>query len=287
MKEISVVLPVYNSEIYIKKCLDSIACQLNYINELIIINDGSTDKTVDIIKSYQSKYKNIKLYNIKNEGISNARNYGISKVKSKYFIFVDSDDYIDKDLIKKLSCYLKDDYDLIRYQAIMVNDKTIEREFVTTLYGEYNGIKLLNALCTNNEIFGPPWLYCYKKKLFEENKLKYAYGRIQEDFGLTPLILSKANKVLSIDYIGYFYYKSNNSIMRNDDYNNTLKKFLDILYHYDFLLTEFKKMKINTQNIIMYMNEVVYLKYKKLTLEDQKKYKNILRVKGVDIDGNK
>ncbi len=286
MKEISIIIPVYNSEKYIQKCLDSIITQLNYIHELIIINDGSTDKTINIIKNYQLTYKNIKLYNTKNKGISNARNYGISKVKSKYFIFVDSDDYIAKDLLKNISNYLKDDYDLIRYQAIMVNDKNIERKFNTSFYGEYIGIKLLENLCANNEIFGPPWLYCYKKKLFKENKLKYAYGRIQEDFGLTPLIISKAKKILSIDYVGYFYYKSNNSIMRNNEYSNTLKKFFDVLYHYEFLLSEFKKSKINNQIILKYIKKVVYQKYKKLTNKDQKKYKKLLNLKEV-IDENK
>lgn len=276
MKEISVILPIYNSEKYIKKCLDSIVNQLNFIYELIIINDGSTDNSINIIKKYQEKYENIKLYNIKNEGISNARNYGIDKVKSKYFIFVDSDDYISEELIQKLSNHLKEDYDLIRYQAIMVNDINVEREFDTKFYGKYNGIELLNAFCESDEIFGPPWLYCYKKKVFEKNKLSYAYGRIQEDFGLTPLILSKSEKVLSINYVGYYYYKSTNSIMRNDNYNNTLKKFFDVLYHYEFLLLEFKKEKLDSENIINYLKKVVYLKYKKLTKEDQKKYKNLI-----------
>lgn len=276
MKEISVILPIYNSEKYIKKCLDSIVNQLNFIYELVIINDGSTDNSINIIKRYQAKYKNIKLYNIKNEGISNARNYGIEKVKSKYFIFVDSDDYISENLIQKLSNYLKEDYDLIRYQAVMVNDINVEREFDTKFYGKYNGIDLLNAFCENNEIFGPPWLYCYKKKVFEKNKLSYAYGKIQEDFGLTPLILSKSEKVLSINYVGYYYYKSTNSIMRNDNYNITLKKFFDVLYHYEFLLLELKREKLDSENIISYLKKVVYLKYEKLTKEDKRKYKKLI-----------
>lgn len=287
MKEISVILPVYNSEKYIEKCMNSIVSQLDDIYELIVINDESTDKTMKIIKELQSKYTNIKIYNIKHQGISTARNYGISKVKSKYFIFIDSDDYIVEDLIKELSIYLNKNYDLIRYQAQMVNDQSVEKIFATNFYGEYQGLEFLKCLCRNNEIFGPPWFYCYNTDFIRKNNFRYADGKVQEDFGLTPLMICKANKILSINYIGYNYYKSCNSIMRNDDYNKTVNKFFDVLYHYDFLLSEFKQMKIAEPSIYLYLEQVLFAKYEKLTVDDQRKYQELLDERGICNHENK
>lgn len=287
MKKISIILPIYNSERYIKKCLNSIINQLNIVCELIVINDGSVDQTVDIVEEYKLKYNNIKIYNIEHNGISYARNYGISKVKSEYFIFVDSDDYIADDLIEKMYAYLDNNYDLIRFQAKSVLDNKKSKKIDTKFYGEYTGVDFLNHLCENNEIFGPPWLYCYNTSFFRKNKFQYACGKVQEDFGLTPLIISKANKIISIDYIGYFYYQSDNSIMRNDDYNKTLQKFFDVLFHYDFLMAEFNKMNINNQRITLYLNSVVCAKYKKLKNDDKVKYKILLDRKEISTDENK
>ena len=92
MCDVSIIIPVYNSEFYIKRCLDSVANIKNA--EIIVINDGSTDNTLEILKGY----KNIKIINNENYGVSHSRNCGIKEATGKYIMFVDSDDYLNTDM---------------------------------------------------------------------------------------------------------------------------------------------------------------------------------------------
>src|SRR5574344_1567100 len=123
MLKISVIVPVYNTSKYLKKCLDSILSQKGQNFEIILINDGSTDNSEQIIKDYQNKFPDIiKLYTKKNGGLSDARNYGVQKANGKYFCFIDSDDYIDKNLFKELEKEFANEPDLIKYKCKKVNE---------------------------------------------------------------------------------------------------------------------------------------------------------------------
>ena len=117
--KISVIVPVYNTGKYVEKCLDSIKNQIMNDLELIIINDGSTDNSEQIIKNWinQNKEKvNVKYFKKSNGGLSDARNYGVTKVSGKYISFIDSDDYIEKDLYKSLEKYMEQEIDLIKFK---------------------------------------------------------------------------------------------------------------------------------------------------------------------------
>lgn len=99
--KVSVIVPVYNVEQYLSDCLESICRQTLKEIEIIVVNDGSTDNSLSIIKSFQQKYSNIKLINKKNGGLSSARNAGIKVATAPYLCFIDSDDFIDLDAIEK------------------------------------------------------------------------------------------------------------------------------------------------------------------------------------------
>ena len=108
----SIIIPVYNTEKYLEKCLDSIINQSYQNMEIIVVNDGSTDNSKDILFTYQNKYpKLINVYEKINGGLSDARNYGVSKASGDYLLFVDSDDYIESDLLLNISKNIKDDVD--------------------------------------------------------------------------------------------------------------------------------------------------------------------------------
>lgn len=94
MVKYSFIVPVYNTSNYLKKCIDSLVNQTYKSFEIIIVNDGSTDNSLDIINGYKESNKNIKIINQKNGGLSNARNNGVKKASGEYIIFVDSDDYV-------------------------------------------------------------------------------------------------------------------------------------------------------------------------------------------------
>lgn len=94
--DVSIIVPIYNAEKYLKKCVDSLVNQTKKELEIILINDGSTDNTLKILKEY--KDKRIKLFSNKNQGIGKTRNFGISKATSKYIMFCDSDDYYEPNM---------------------------------------------------------------------------------------------------------------------------------------------------------------------------------------------
>lgn len=100
---LSIIVPVYNTEKQLKTCLDSLICQTNQQVELVVINDGSTDHCEEIIKEYMKKYpEKITYYTKPNTGVADTRNFGIQKAQGKYIGFVDSDDYIEFDLVQML-----------------------------------------------------------------------------------------------------------------------------------------------------------------------------------------
>ena len=129
MKKISVIIPVYNTEKYLRRCFDSVIAQ-DYKNlEIVIINDGSEDNSEQIINEYKKKYPElISYYKKENSGVADTRNFGIEKAQGDYIMFLDSDDYIDKALLKTLEEYVNKNIDLIKFKLQRVNEegKTLE-----------------------------------------------------------------------------------------------------------------------------------------------------------------
>ena len=111
MPKFSIVIPVYNVEKYIKRCLDSVFNQSFKDFEVIVVNDGTKDNSMDIVENYD-----VKIITQKNQGLSVARNTGVKKAKGEYIIFLDSDDYIEKDLLKNINKSLDNNPDLVRFK---------------------------------------------------------------------------------------------------------------------------------------------------------------------------
>ena len=123
MPKISVIVPVYNTGVYLQKCFNSILSQGMQDFEVIVVNDGSTDNSEEIIMQYVEGYPDkIKYYKKENGGISSARNFGVKKAIGDYLCFVDSDDYIDENLFANLENYLYK-ADLIKYKCVRVNQE--------------------------------------------------------------------------------------------------------------------------------------------------------------------
>ena len=230
----SIVIPVYNVEKYIDRCLKSIVNQSYKNYEVIIVNDGTPDNSVDIIKKYTKKYKNFTLYTKENGGLSDARNYGVDYVTGDYLLFIDSDDYINKDLLKELNTTLEEkEYDLIKFKINLVDD---EGNFIRS----ENGLNVSKEVSLS-EIFGeefcePAWTYCYNATFFKDNKFKYLKGKIHEDFGLTPEIIMKASNIFYLNYFGYNYVQRENSIMTTKSVEKDIKKAYDMLEQFDRLI---------------------------------------------------
>ena len=195
MKLISVIIPIYNTQKYLKKCIDSVECQSYNNIEIILVNDGSTDSSEKIIQPYLQKYENIKYYKKENGGLSDARNYGIPYATGEYIAFLDSDDYVDLDT----------------YEKVDENYNETEKVY-GPIFEEKTGEEAFNTLYYQDVMLQPAWLYLYKTEFWKENNFEYPLGKLHEDFALTSLIMLKAKKVSSTNVYGYYYYQSSSSI---------------------------------------------------------------------------
>ncbi|MFJ7830508.1 glycosyltransferase family 2 protein [Peribacillus sp. NPDC097284] len=177
---VSIIVPVYNNENHIIKCIDSLLIQ-DYPNyEILIINDGSVDKSGEICNRYQSLNKKVKVFHIANQGVSNARNYGIEKSIGEYIQFVDADDFINEKYISSMVCALKGeklDIVISGIKQVKMNNQIIEviKEIKTKdsgLYTKKNLFFIMADLINSSYIN-----YCYskliKKKLLIENNIRF------------------------------------------------------------------------------------------------------------------
>lgn len=215
---ISVIVPIYNMEKYLNKCVDSILNQ-SYSNlEIILIDDGSTDLSTKICDEYEKKDNRIKVYHKKNGGLSDAKNYGIEKANGKYIAFVDSDDWIEKNMYRNMYQKLKE-----TKSNIVICGRYIEyengkkRKWYNTKEMVMNKEQSLIYL---NSFYNFDMSSCdklYEKVLFE--KIKFPYGKKCEDAYTTYLLFDKAEKITYIPECFYHYLQRNGSISRSEKIN--------------------------------------------------------------------
>lgn len=276
MKKISVIIPVYDAEKYLSICLNSVVNQTYKNLEIIIVNDGSKDNCEHIINDYIKKYKNIKYYKKKNGGLSDARNYGLKYATGEYICFLDADDYIDKNLFSNLQKHIDSDNDMIKYKLIKIDEKYNEIERVDgPVFYQKSGTEAFNILYSSDIMIQPACLYLYNRLFLKENNFEYPIGKFHEDFARTVLIMLKAKKVTSSDVFGYYYYQSTSSITRGNNDSKKMKRALDMLEHYDYMIEKIKSYnldKITEDNLKIYYTNCIILKTEELSKQDRKKY---------------
>lgn len=211
---ISVIIPIYNIERYIGKCINSIINQTYKNLEIILVDDGSTDKSGQICDEYAQIDTRILVIHKKNEGLSDARNSGLDICKGKYIGFVDGDDWIADDMYEFLY------RTLIERQA----DVAVCGHFIEDDEGVYDSecadgnLKIYNcreavcAIVKDEEIHSFAWDKLYKRELFDG--IRYPAGRYVQDIFTTYKIFEKADKVACNNQPKYYYYQRKNSIQR-------------------------------------------------------------------------
>ncbi len=277
MHKISVIIPVYNTEKYIEKCLESLAEQTMQDFEVIVVNDGSTDNSKKVIKDYMKNSKvDIKYLEKENGGLASARNYGVEHASGKYISFLDSDDYLDKDLYKNLEKYMDEDIDLIKFKMKTVDEKgNVIEKLDGPVFDVCTGEEGYKKLCTSDKYMDPACIYLYRKEFFVENNFKYKL-RYHEDFGLTSLIIVQAKTFVSTEFFGYNYLQTGESLTRGKDYKKDIDRAKDMLVHYDNMMTlidAYYNISDETKDLVKryYTNSVV-LKADTLKGEDKKRY---------------
>jgi glycosyltransferase involved in cell wall biosynthesis len=212
MPKLSIIVPVYNVELYLPKCLDSIINQTFTDFELILVNDGSTDSSVDICCNYIQKDSRIVLLDKENGGLSSARNLGLSNAKGQYVAFVDSDDWIDLSMYNSMISALEEmnaDIVICGQKVVNMNGSldvinTIED---SVLYSEEEATKLI---LKDEKIFSFAWDKVYRKELF--NNIRYPEGRIYEDTATTYKLFHRTKSVYHINEAYYYYVRRQGSI---------------------------------------------------------------------------
>ena len=242
MKEpfFSIIVPVYNTEKYLKRCIESLLNQSYKNYEILLINDESKDNSLSICESYADKNKKIKVYDKKNEGLGLTRNFGINHSNGKYVLFIDSDDFIEVDTLKILKEKI-DKYkeiDIICFGHNRVNDSGIMFDSIPNPPKEfYKGSEIQQNLIADfifdyqnqRKYFMSVCMSCFNKKFLKENKCKFVSEReyISEDIYFFIENFKYIKSLLFIKKALYNYYQNNLSLStkyRSDRYNE-LKKF--------------------------------------------------------------
>lgn len=217
---ISVIIPVYNVEMYLEKCLDSVINQTYQNLEIIIVNDGSTDNSGRICDYYQGIDSRVKVYHKKNEGLSSARNVGLQYAKGEFIGFVDSDDYIDLDMYECMINEIEDDVDIIVCGRRMVfpremhqNDKVT---FCTPKCIKMDNVTAMQNFLGHETISFAAWDKIYRRELFEN--VKFPYKRISEDIPVTYAMIAKSRHVVHLGKAKYNHFYRSTSISGREFY---------------------------------------------------------------------
>ncbi|MDO4499721.1 MAG: glycosyltransferase [Erysipelotrichaceae bacterium] len=236
--KLSVIVPVYNVEKYLDKCLDSLVCQGIDDYEIIVVNDGTKDNSQDIIDRYVKEYPNIVRSFIKeNGGLSDARNYGIKHATGEYITFLDSDDYVEKDLYKNMLALTNDgEADLVVADLQYEFEDGSEESFVK------EGLNRVDDNDINSLFLSPlfSWNKLYKKELFDELKCQYPVGLWYEDIPVTLKFFSSIKNVAYYSGTAYHYLQRSSSIM-GSSYND---KMYDIFTIFEGVVKDFKERNV-------------------------------------------
>ena len=248
----SVIIPVYNCEKYLYKCLDSLLFQKYNNYELIIINDGSTDNTLKIINKYNIKFNNIiKIITKNNEGVSAARNDGMRIAKGKYITFIDCDDYVSADYFINLEHIIKKNKDIDLYNFGFFSEvenkhgKMISQDIINykeVLYNSRKDIqKNLISLYDSTMLYNPV-NKIYKRNIIEKFQIKFPNYNWGEDVEFNRLYLNNINSFYNSDICLYHYVRErSNSITKKykkDLFKIRKKEFFEFNQY-------FEKWKIN------------------------------------------
>ena len=213
---VSVIVPIYNVEEYLEKCVDSILAQSYKNIEVILVDDGSPDKCGDICDKYKEKDARIKVLHKQNGGLSDARNAGIEMADGNYIMFIDSDDYIQNNMIETLySRIKKDNSDIAQCNFLIVYDEDNSEQSNGNMPFDDEVITSDEAL---ERLFSEDYWYLvtacnklYKRHLFSE--IRFPYSKYHEDEFVAHLIIEKCNLISLVKEPLYYYYQRNTSIM--------------------------------------------------------------------------
>ncbi|EJT6498972.1 glycosyltransferase [Clostridium perfringens] len=275
---ISIVVPVYNCKEYLNRCVDSLLNQSYRSVEIILIDDGSNDGSELICDYYKNKDNRVKVFHLKNGGVSRARNFGIKEAKGEYITFVDSDDWVDENIYKIMYEVLKNNNsDLVCCDYYLSYNSKIKKNIHENISCNLDKNKSFMYLIKSNFYCGYVWNKIYKHDILdklEDNQSIFDNTiLICEDLLLNCRYLELVNNITYIQQPLYYYYQNINSVSNNREFNNkslsikyAYEKILDIYKNtspknYDFVFYEYIKVMLNLNFKIKYSKQNINLNF--------------------------
>lgn len=297
MIKISIIIPCYNVEKYIKECLDSILIQELKEFEIICINDGSTDNTLEILNSYKEKYSNIKIINQSNKGLSTARNVGMKYAEGRYIYFVDADDFLsnDKALALIYNEAEKNKLDVLFFSFENFTDdeemkEKFKKHFLNKKRNEVldevlTGKEMLDYFINTNQYYVTVWIQLVRKEFLLSNEIKFCDGIIYEDNLYTLELLLTATRVKCIDNILYKKRIREGSIVTSKQSYDSIKSLLYTVIKMNDVISNNEPDTKTVDNIIMEIDKIenkIYSFYSKLEIHEKRTLQTKLDEKETD-----
>lgn len=250
-KSVSIIVPVYNVERYLKRCLDSLISQTLQNIEIIVVNDGSPDNSQEIIDAYISQYDCIKAYVKENGGQSDARNYGLARATGEYIAFVDSDDYVDKNMYEVMYRKAKES----NYDVVVCDFEEIYESYVrccsSRVLNDLQDRKQVKAqMC---DMYPAPWNKIYKRELIMKG-MEFKKGVWAEDVEWMYRLLPYVETIGVIKEAFYKYVQREGSVSRSNDL-----RIFDYIYNWNGVVDFYKENDL--YNEYYYELEYSYVRY--------------------------
>lgn len=257
--KVTIIIPAYNVSKYIENTVESCIKQTYKNIEIIIINDGSNDNTLDIIQKYEKYYSYIKVVTTKNQGLSATRNKGLEMASGEYIIFLDGDDWIEDTLVSQCVEKMQGELDVLFFNAVYCiesNNRIVDKK-------EEQRYELADKVCNGYEVFHfgsnhtirhEAWRGCYSKKFLDDYGIRFIPDIIYEDNSFWFDVMFRAKKIMYINVFGYNYRKRRNSITNSPA---SFKHIESVLFLIKYILIQIKKFYFDSSCLILGANKIV------------------------------
>jgi glycosyltransferase involved in cell wall biosynthesis len=279
---ITVIINAYNVEKYIKKCLDSIVNQTYKNLEIIIVNDGSTDKTLEICKSY--KDKRIRIINTENQGLALSRNTGLDNAKGEYYYFVDADDFVELDVIEYLYKLIKKyDRRIAMCENLKIYDYNFKKQEVEEEITIKDDKEMIARIMYDIGMSGTTWNKLYHKSIFATRRFE---NRIVNDIVVTYKCYIDAGEVIFSNQCKYYYLKHPDSILGRSVRERQIDMYKASLERYYYIKNIYPDLIDNDIGMLLMIFHRYRVDYAKMadfikSAKMKKKYNEIFSLKKV------
>ncbi|MBQ7345852.1 MAG: glycosyltransferase family 2 protein [Oscillospiraceae bacterium] len=287
-KTVSIIVPIYNVEDYLPRCVDSILRQTYSDLEIILVDDGSPDSCGAICDAYAKKDSRIRVIHKPNGGLSDARNAGLDIATGDYVYFVDSDDWIADDAITSLMMRMDDTVDIVMGSSVDVRE--VDGKILETAYsiplGSLREMDRLEAM--KDDLLGgwAAWNKLYKRMLFQT--IRFPVGKINEDEAILLHILDLCDRVIQVGHPTYYYFLRPNSITTSSFSEKKMDWFHNCVANYGFIQEAYPQLlpeaEYRLMSSVQYLLQFMLLEHKRfsdqiLQLQSclDEKYRSILR----------